>query len=149
MTPLENLHSAIGELAYAIAISDGKIQKEERKKFQDIVAAELRCKEYDFDVSDIVFQIMGRDKYIDSETCYNWAMKEIRMNSHYLSPKLKKTFINIMEKMAKAYLPVTGSENKLLERFKKDIEPLNGDPIFYPPEKQQLLVDKTLLLEHY
>lgn len=29
MTPLQNLHSAIGELAYSIARADGTIQKEE------------------------------------------------------------------------------------------------------------------------
>ena len=66
MTPLQNLHSAIGELTYAIARADGNIQKEERKKFHDIVAAELRCKDYDFDISDIIFQIL--DKYSDSQT---------------------------------------------------------------------------------
>ena len=61
MTPQENLHTAIGQLAHAIARSDGTIQKEEFQKFQDIVAAELRCNDYDFDVSNIVFQILEKD----------------------------------------------------------------------------------------
>ena len=39
---------------------------------------------------------------MDSETTYNWAMKEIRTNSHYLSPEMKETFIRVMEKIAKA-----------------------------------------------
>ena len=55
MTPIENLHYAIGQLSYAVARTDGKIQKEEQKKFHDIVAAELRCKDYGFNVSDIIF----------------------------------------------------------------------------------------------
>ncbi len=131
MTPLQNLHSAIGELAYAIARSDGAIQKEERKKFHDIVAAELRCKEYDFDVSDIIFQVLEKDKFIDTKTAYDWAMKEIRINSHYLSPQLKETFIKVMEKIAKAFPPVTVDEINLLEKFKKDIAPLIGDPVYY------------------
>ena len=131
MTPLQNLHSAIGELAYAIARADGTIQKEERKKFHDVVSAELRCKDYDFDISDIIFQILDRDKYIDTQTSYDWAMKEIRLNSHYLSPELKKTFIKVMEKVAKAYPPVTTEEMDILERFKKDIAPLKGDPVYY------------------
>ncbi len=131
MTPQQNLHSAIGELAYAIARADGNIQKEERKRFHDIVAAELRCKDYNFDISDIVFQIMDKDKYADTQTAYEWAMKEIRLNSHYLSPEMKQTFIKVMEKIAMAYSPVTIAEMNLLEKFKKDIEPLKGDPVYY------------------
>lgn len=130
MTSLENLHYAIGQLAYSIAIADGKVQQQERQKFHDIVAVELRCKDYDFNVSDIIFQIMGKDK-LDIETTYNWAMKEIRLNSHYLSPELKKAFIMVIEKIAKAYAPVTDEEKNIIERFKKDIEPIHGDPIFY------------------
>jgi uncharacterized tellurite resistance protein B-like protein len=130
MTPLENLHYAIGEMAYAVAYADGKVQKEERKKFHDIVAAELRCKDYDFDISDIIFQIMDKDK-TDSETTYKWAMDQIRLNSHYLGPKLKETFIKVMEKVAKAYPPVTAGEQNIIDRFKKDISGIKGDPVFY------------------
>lgn len=131
MTSLENLHYAIGELAYAIARSDGAIQKEERKKFHDIVAAELRCKDFDFDVSDIIFQILEKDRFIDTKSSYDWAMKEIRTNSHYLSPQLKETFIKVMEKVAKAFPPVTKDEQDLLERFKKDFAQFKGDPVYY------------------
>jgi len=131
MTPQENLHYAIGQLAYATACADGLIQKEEHNKFHSLVAAELRCKDYDFEISDIIFQILEKEKYIDTETAYKWAMKEIRVNSHYLSPRLKQTFIKVIEKVAKAYPPVTKAESNLLERFKKDIAPLQGDPLFY------------------
>ncbi len=130
MTPLENLHLAIGEIAYAVAKIDGKVQNEERQKFHNIVAAELRTKDYDFQISDIIFQIIDKDK-MDAETTYDWAMKEIKLNSHYLSPELKLTFLRIMEKIAKAYPPVTPEEKKFIERFKKDIEFINGDPVYY------------------
>lgn len=130
MTPTENLHYAIGELAYAMAYADGKVQEKERKKFHDMVAAELRCKDYAFDVSDIIFQIMDKDRQ-STETVYNWALKTIKTNSHYLSPELKATFIKVLEKVAKAYPPVTQSESDLLERFKKDIASIHGDPIYY------------------
>lgn len=130
MTSLENLHYAIGELAYAVARADGSVQKEERKLFHDIVEAELRCKDYEFDISSIIFQIMDKDK-TDSATTYNWAMDEIKLNSHYLSPELKNKFICVMEKVAKAFPPVTVSEQSLINKFKKDIAPINGDPVYY------------------
>ena len=130
MTPLENLHYAIGELAYAIANADGKVQQEERKKFHSIVEAELRCKDYAFDISDIIFKIIDKDK-TDSETIYKWAMAQIKLNSHYLSPKLKEIFVRVMEKVAKAYPPVTPSEKNLIDRFRKDIAGIHGDPVYY------------------
>ena len=130
MTSLENLHYAIGELAYAVANADGKVQKEERKKFHDIVEAELRCKDYAFNISDIIFQMLDKDKQ-DTETTYKWAMDQIKLNSHYLSPELKKTFMRVIEKIAKEFPPVTKSEENLIERFKKDMAGIKGDPVFY------------------
>lgn len=133
MTSLESLHYAIGQLAYAIARADGAIQEEERKIFHEIVTAELSNKDYDFNVSDIIFQILEKDKYTDIQTSYDVAMKEIRLNSHYLSPKLKETFIRVLEMIAESFPPVTSGELDILNKFKKDIAPLKGDPIFYEP----------------
>jgi len=130
MSPTENLHYAIGMIAYTIANADGMVQKEEQERFHSIVEAEIRCHDRDFDISDIIFQIMTKEKQ-NTETTYTWAMDSIRTNSHYLSPELKATFIKVIEKIAKAYKPVTTSESAIIERFKKDIEPLIGDPIYY------------------
>lgn len=130
MTSTQNLHYAIGELAYAVAFADGKIQQEEREKFESIIAAELKGKNYDFDVSDIIFKILEKEKQ-DVETVYQWALAEIKTNSHYLSPALKQTFIIVLEKIAKAFPPITGEESKLIERFKNDIESIVGDPVYY------------------
>jgi uncharacterized tellurite resistance protein B-like protein len=134
MTPLQNLHYAIGELAYAIANSDGKVQKEERQKFHAIVEAELRCKDYNFDISDIIFKVMDKDK-TSAKDAYDWAMKQIKTNSHYLSPQLKETFIKVMEKVAKAYPPVAMDEIAMITKFKEEIAPLKGDPIYYESKK--------------
>jgi uncharacterized tellurite resistance protein B-like protein len=132
MTPQENLHFAIGQLAYAIACADGDIQKEEQQKFKELVSEGLSKNHPDFEISEIIFQILEKENpHTNIETAYKWAMKEVRMNSRYLSPALKETFINVMEMVAKAYPPVTNAESNLLERFKKDIADINGDPLFY------------------
>ncbi|MFL5765742.1 MAG: hypothetical protein ACJ77K_17480 [Bacteroidia bacterium] len=136
MTPIENLHMAIGELAYAIARADGAIQKEEQEEFHKLMKEGIRSGDGDLDISDIIFQVMEKDKFTNTETAYDWAMHEIRMNSHYLSPELKKMFVDVIQKVAEAYAPVTTEEKKLIERFKRDIAPLNGDPIYY--EQYQL-----------
>lgn len=130
MTPTQNLHYAIGELAYAVACADGKIQKEERVKFQEIVNAELAGGNYTFDISSIIFQIMDRDK-LDLSDTYEQAMKHIRLNSHYLSPQLKEKFLRVIEKVAAAYPPVTAEESKIIERFRTELAEIHGDPVYY------------------
>jgi uncharacterized tellurite resistance protein B-like protein len=130
MSPIENLHYAIGEIAYAVAMSDGQIQGPERKKFHDMVAAELRCRNYDFDISAIIFQVLEKE-HEAAEVVYEWAIKQVRLNSHYLSPELKSTFLKVIDKVARAFPPVTKEENNLIERFRKDISELHGDPVYY------------------
>ncbi len=131
MTPVENLHYAIGELAIAVALGDGEIQKEERDQFHKLVETELRNKYYAFDISDIIFKVMDKQQVSSTSDAYNSALKEIKMNSHYLSPELKATFIKVMEKVANAYKPVTINEMLLIEKFKEDIAPIHGDPVYY------------------
>jgi uncharacterized tellurite resistance protein B-like protein len=130
MTPFQNLHYAIGELAYAIARADGTVQEKERRKFHDMVAAEIRCGGSEFDIAEIAFHLLDREN-MDTPTTYAWAMNEIRLNSHYLSPELKKEFIRFIEKIAKAYPPVTIGEQDLIEKFKQDLAPIKGDPVYY------------------
>ena len=132
MRPKENLHYAIGQLAYAVARADGEVQKEERQRFADIITTELAGDE-DFNISGIIFQVLDKEESISTEDAYDWAMNQIRINSHYLSPELKQKFIMIMEKVAKAYPPVTVREMLLLDRFRKDIAPIHADPVYYRP----------------
>jgi hypothetical protein len=95
-----------------------------------MVAAEIRCGDPQYELADINFQLLEKDK-ISPATAYEWAMKEIRTNSHYLSPELKNAYIQFMEKIAKAYPPVTINETDLIKKFRKDIEPIHGDPVYY------------------
>ncbi|WP_317897709.1 hypothetical protein [Aurantibacillus circumpalustris] len=131
LRPIENLHYALGQIVYAIARADGEVQKEERQRLLNIVEAELKNENYNFDIASIIFQVMDKDHCNSVEDTYHLAMKQIRLNSHYLTPSLKTSFITLMEKIAKAYPPVTLEELLLLDRFKKDIEPLHGDPLYY------------------
>jgi uncharacterized tellurite resistance protein B-like protein len=131
MGPTENLYYAIGQLAYAVAKADGEIQKEERQRFETIIAVGLRAHDVDLSISDIIFHILNEDNSIKVPEAYECAMREIRTNSHYLSPKLKQCFIKIIEEIAEAFPPVTAEERELVNKFKRDIEPIVGDPVYY------------------
>ncbi len=131
LSPLENLYYAIGELAYAMARADGAIQKEESKRFLDMCVAELGDNRDEAMVSEIIFKVLSRQEVFTTEVAYDMAMQNIKTNSHYLSPELKKKAIRLLESVARAYPPVTADEKELLTRFKKDVEPMEGDPLFY------------------
>jgi uncharacterized tellurite resistance protein B-like protein len=133
MSPRENLYYAAGELAYVVALADGEVQPEERKKFSELAKRVLGEGGSDgVDITGIIFQLLDkRKKKSDSETTYRWALETIRTNGHYLSPALKEKFIQFLEQVAESFPPVTKEERVVLERFKTDIAPIAGDPVFY------------------
>src|SRR4051812_43956468 len=102
MSPIQNLYYAVGQIAFAVATSDGALQKEEHEKFQSIVSAQLSKGKYDFDISSIIFKILEKE-HLSTEDTYQSAMHQIRLNSHYLSPEMKTTFINVINEIALAF----------------------------------------------
>ncbi len=124
MTPSQNLYYALGELAYAIAKSDGAIQEEEKRTLHDIVTREVQKDNVDIDYSEIIFSIMSKDA-TDVETSYGWALSEIRNNRHYFNDAFKETFVTVLCKVAEAFPPVTAQERTLIDRFRNDVRKLD------------------------
>lgn len=129
MGPLEQLYYSFGEMIYAIAISDGKVQKEEKEKLASILKSEFADHENELDYTGIIFQLLNKDKP-KVETAYEWAIKGIRLNSQYVSNDLKKKFINTVNKVAEAFPPKTTEEQNVINRFIKDLSAINGDTVF-------------------
>ena len=130
MSPTENLYYALGEIAYTIAFADGKVQREEMERFEEIVKNGLQDGHPSYDISGIVFELLRKERH-DVDTAYEWAIRELKNNSHYLSPEMKQAFITTMDAVSEAFPPVTVKESTLLANFKKDMALLNGDPTFY------------------
>lgn len=130
MNPTESLHYAIGEIVYAVASADGEVQREERTRLQEIVQEEISKHHYNYDITEIIFQILDKQHRHPVES-YDWGMNQMRLNSHYLSPALKNACMAIMERIAEAFDGISKEENELLLRFRKDIAPLEGDPVYY------------------
>jgi uncharacterized tellurite resistance protein B-like protein len=129
MTPTENLYYALGEMAYAIAMADGRIQKDEEKKFHAILESELDVSSSSLSVADIIFHIMKKD-HANAETAYNNAITQMKLNSQYLSDEMKLGFLHVAEKVAAAFPPPLRSEKNMIARFRKDIAGIIGDPVF-------------------
>lgn len=122
MTGTERLYYALGHLAYAVARADGKINGEERQKLHDIVVKESKCHNYNINVSEIIFHILDKEKVFDSNTAYQFALEEMKLCSNYLTDDMRTDFHAVLEKVARAFHPITAEEQEYLVRFRKDLE---------------------------
>lgn len=130
--PVKNLYYALGEACYAIAMSDGIIQVEERTKLEGILKKEFsKSLSKDLNETEIVFQLLNKER-MDAKTAMQWAIKEIKANAHYLSTDLKCHFISTIIKVADSFTPVTQEEKKMLLSFISEIVDLREDGILSP-----------------
>ncbi|MBL7892698.1 MAG: hypothetical protein JNL63_08710 [Bacteroidia bacterium] len=129
MDNIQGLYYAFGQLAYAVAAADGAIQQVERTTLHNLLVDKFKDHNVDFDYSEIIFQVLAKD-HTKVHTAYEWAMREMKLNEYYLTEKKKKDFVDILQKIASAKAPVTIDEKNLIDKFKDDIAPLTGDPVF-------------------
>lgn len=119
MDAKQHLYYALGALAYAIAKADGKVQEEERKRVREIVSEGTKH-EMDFTYTDIIFQILQKDK-MGFRDVYNWAMHSFETGKYHLTPELRDKFIWVIVEVAKAFPPESKEEQDLIARFQDDI----------------------------
>lgn len=127
--PISNLYYALGEACYAIALSDGIVQLDEKNKFTDILKKEFANSEVqDIDQTSIIFQILNKEQ-VKAQTAMEWAIKEIKTNSHYLSTDLKCHFISTIIKVADSFAPIAKEEKKMLLDFITEVVDIKEDKL--------------------
>ncbi|MFY8185770.1 MAG: hypothetical protein ACOVLD_06865 [Bacteroidia bacterium] len=129
MTPIQNLYMALGEAAYAVAMADGKVQNEEQEKFERILKAEFSKHGLDFDYAEIIFKILKKD-VMEPRTAYNWCLREMRLNSQYVSNSMKQKFVEVIKEVAASFPPITKQEREYIDDFIYQIKSINGDLVF-------------------
>ncbi|MBC7864222.1 MAG: hypothetical protein IAF38_14690 [Bacteroidia bacterium] len=130
MSPRENLYYALGEMIYALSSVDGKIQKTEKDKLHEILTYEFSPEHPPIDYAEIVFKVFEKD-HVSVQQAFDGAKHEFKLNSHYLSPKMKTHFIKVVQEVAHIYPPVTPEEQKMVNEFQAFMTTLQGDPVFY------------------
>lgn len=119
----QSLFYGFGQVAYALAISDGKVQLEEREKFKQIVEAGIKQFSFDFNYSDLIFHIL-RGEHMGPDFAYRSGMEAICLGSHHLTPELKKAFTDTLTEVADAFVPIAPEESNIIVQFKADINRL-------------------------
>jgi len=120
MDSKQHLYYALGILAYAVAKTDGEIQSEERQMISDIVKQESGHV-MNFEYVEIIFGLLQRDNY-ESNKVYDWAINAFRLGEHYFTPKMKKQFVSVIQKIAEAFPPTTIEEKNLIENIQEIFE---------------------------
>lgn len=120
MDAKESLFYALGQLSYAIANADGKVQKEEKDNFHNILKEQFDAISHEIDSAEIIFELLRRDA-TDPQTAYNWALNQIKLYSHHFDNQMKQGFIATIKKVAEVYPPVEPEEKAIIQQFERDI----------------------------
>lgn len=132
----QSLFYGFGQVAYALAISDGKVQLEEKQRFKEIVENGIRSVTADFSYSDIIFQILDSE-HMGPDFAYRSGMKAIELGSHHLTSELKDAFLQTLDHVASAFVPMTADESEIIIRFRTDLNRIStGAPP--PPTNSEL-----------
>lgn len=121
MEKKENLYYALGHFAYAVALSDGSIQNEERKIVHKIVVDEVQKKNPEMNISEIIFNILQKQNE-DIETTLNRGKKEFSRFKGGISSEMKADFIDVLYKVAEAFPPIEQAEEKVINDAKAFFE---------------------------
>lgn len=115
MDSKQYLYYGLGEIAYSIALADGKLEHEEAQKFHDLIVEEVK-QEFDFNISEIIFALLKKEN-IASGTTFQWGIKNMKLGEHYFTIDVRQKFIKILDKTAHFFDGGIDLKTKLLADF--------------------------------
>jgi uncharacterized tellurite resistance protein B-like protein len=112
MIKRERLYDAFGELIYAIAIADGKVQKEEVEALEKLLSRHPWAMEIKWSFN------YEQDKQHSVEEAYKQAIDVCKENGP--DPEYKY-LLDVMEKVAEAFGGIIPQEQEIIDNFKYDL----------------------------
>lgn len=118
----ENIHRAMGSLAYAIAMADGEVQNSEVEIIRKLAQKEFELAETDNEWINKMFEQLSASK-ITLDDAYNYAIDVLESNRYDFDfdEGMKKQCVNFMKKIADAFSEISYSEGSIITRFEKDM----------------------------
>ena len=123
MNALQKIYYALGELAYIVAESDGKVQNSEINKLHELVVNEIKKKNSSFEYSDIIFSVLNEEKP-NLDLIYDFAIKELKSASEYITPEIKEQIIASLTKIGESYMHVTDRQKEIIDNVEKELDKL-------------------------
>lgn len=122
MEKREYLFYGFGQICYALAMSDGKVQKSEHEDLIKLLKNEFEALDIDFDVLEISFELMFRDGIESSTEAYRNGINNLSTGKKFITEDLLAKFNRILMNIADAHKGVDPDEMNLIRDFNKDIE---------------------------
>ncbi len=118
----QNIHIAMGSLAYAIAKADGVIQLEEIATIKKLALEEFEVEDVDSEWIEKMFKKLERDN-ITIEDAYNYAIDTLEANRYDFDFDLvmKNKCIKFMSRIADAFADTSLAEQAIIEKFNQDV----------------------------
>jgi len=111
-----DLYLGLGNAVYALVKADGQLQQEE-----SISARYLLLEQPHGDLAMQSFQLC--EHYgTSAEEAYQFALRRFSFNRKDFDNKLKKQFVQIIQKISEADSRVSGKEIAFIKRFRTDIK---------------------------
>lgn len=118
MTDTKELYMGLGSALYALAKTDGHLQPEETEMLRTVLSGEP-------DAEAVLEAFHVHDQYnVHVEEAYAYAFRRFTTSRKALDEKMKKRFLQLMEKVADAHDGVSRKENEFIRRFRRDINRL-------------------------
>ena len=118
----ENIHRAMGSLAYAIAVADGVIQKQEKEVILKLATQEFQLSNTDSEWINAMF-VELEEKAVGLNDAYEYAIDTLEANRHDydFDSAMKARCVSFMKKIADAFGEIDYKERSVIERFSIDI----------------------------
>lgn len=111
------LFYGFGQVAYATAMADGKVQRAEHDKLLDIIQGSIEAHDIDYMYSGIIFELMEKENVFTKEDAINYGLKNMHLASHKLDENTRACFVDILHKVAEAFDGTTPEELDVIRRF--------------------------------
>jgi len=118
----ENIHRAMGSLAYAIAIADGVIQEKEKEVILNLATKEFQLSNTDSEWINAIFTQL-EEQNVGLNEAYTFAIDTLEANRHDydFDEEMKSRCISFMKKIADAVGEIDYQETSVIDRFSVDI----------------------------
>jgi len=118
----ENIHRAMGSLAYSIAMADGEVQSQELDIIRKLAQKEFELAETDNEWINKMFEQLSTSK-ITVDDAYNYAIDVLESNryDYDFDEGMKHKCINFMKKVADSFSEISHVEVSIINRFEQDM----------------------------
>jgi uncharacterized tellurite resistance protein B-like protein len=119
----QNIHMAMGSLAYAIAKADGQIQEQEKEIIRKLAQKEFELNDSDNEWIKNMFANLEENQ-ITLEDAYNYALDVLEANRYDFDfdQSMKEKCVRFMERIAEEIDGVSADEQMIIKKIKMDIK---------------------------